>query len=71
MIKVGSLVCIDNTPGVWAGELDIEGNPFNLGRWSLQKRSEVLAIEGDILLLSHLETQKEYRLPMERVRLIM
>ena len=61
MIEVGSLVCI-NTAGINSGEIDVDGQPFDLGRWSYQKRSEVLAVEEDTLLLRHIETGKKYRL---------
>lgn len=69
MIDVGSLVYI-NAPGINSGELDVNGQPFDLGRWSYQKRSEVLSIEEDILLLRHIETGKEYRLPTKVVKII-
>jgi hypothetical protein len=70
MIKIGSLVYRNSGPGIGSGELDVDSNFLNLGRWAIEKLSRVLAVDGENVLLEHLKTGKHYSVPSNILNVI-
>ena len=70
MIKIGSLAYRNSGPGIGSGELDVDSNFLNLGRWTIEKLSRVLAVDGENVLLEHLKTGKHYWVPSNILNVI-